>query len=244
MLRSSQAPGDDSNADEDGNEIEMLGNASGRRACEFGLFFRYTPAPLLKAGMYSKIAKVAKGGRLRDVSLLILLHGIAEFPLRQEPIIVDGVVLDAAIVPSLPEQPPTDDVSALAVDENAVLPDSLIPHAEQVPQTEQAPQAAVFQKSWQLNIPDTPAAAAPVAAEQTSLSLPKAMSALRFMDMLSPTPSEAAKSESTSSKGARNAAEPLIGEATERTAPREESEARTILRERAATLFEGDDLSV
>ena len=59
--------------------------------------------------------------------------------------------------------------------------------------------------------------------------------------MLSPTPSEAAKSESTSSKGAQNAAEPLINEATERTAPREESEERTILRERVATLFEGDD---
>ena len=81
-----------------------------RSACDFGDFFKYTPAPLLEAGIYSQIAKVAKGGRLRDLSLELLFRALCEYHGRKDHVVVSGVPLDPNVVPHafLNEEAPAD----------------------------------------------------------------------------------------------------------------------------------------
>lgn len=162
-----EAPGDDSCSNELGEEMVAADLASKRCACEFGLFFQYTPAPLLKANLYSAISKVAKGGRLRDASMRILIHSLADFPLRKPVVIVQGIGLDASVVPGLPELPPDD--SLLLLDDPPMLPPLSMADAQALETQEitvmEAPSPALGPVENETAVKD-PIAGATVASEQ------------------------------------------------------------------------------
>ena len=91
------------------HEMIGVGGSEARGGCEFSTFFATTPAELLRAGIYDKIAVALKGGAWREASMHLLCRALAEEPptLSSQGVSIRRGLFDWFSSSSLPQDSPS-----------------------------------------------------------------------------------------------------------------------------------------